>query len=637
MGLGLNALASPTGLTVTSYADLVRFSVQGEVKEFQIQVISLAGEKVFDSGPVTSSALDWKVGNSNGRSIANGVYLYSVIVDGKRHMGKLAIVRGQGSAAPALLTTIPTVGDIAKRTGPSSFFDGSGNLIMENDQICLGGNCTAAGRIYDQVVNSRTVFHGLGNKVSYVSEDGSKILMQMQTLVLNGRDTALIAGGISGTKNVAFLGDTGGNGDVLLNYAGTGAVGIGTNAPDAKLHVDGGTGCTLSTTTGYIITNDNSSTNLCLDNTVIQARNNGSASLLGLNPNGGTIIMSASGGDEVGIGTNAPSNASKLHVVTDEVAPPFSTGNAIYAHHAGTVPGSETTGVLARVDSDSGYGVLASAWSTTGVNYGVYGSTLSPDGFGVYSHGRLHARREISDASFYTNHVATLENTSTGTSADVLALKMNMTGNPGAAANFITFFDGDSDTASLGAIQGNGAGGVEFGGTGADFAEWLPRMKVDEAIEPGEIVGIFGGKVAKTTKAAQSVQVVSTGPIVVGNAPAEDKEDLYERIAFLGQVPVKVRGVVNAGDYIVPSGLNDGTGIAVSPNTLKPEHYNQIVGRAWESSSELGVKLINTVVGLPNSALSELLKSKKQQIESLQARLEKLEKEFGKLQASFRK
>jgi hypothetical protein len=246
LGGGLSVSAAPVGLTVTAYADSIRFSIQQEdIKDLKIEIFSLAGEKLFDSGVVSRTTLDWKFANLKGRLVANGVYLYSVVAHDRsgntiRKLGKLALLHGYGTTAP-VITTTPSVGEIVRRTGPTSQFDGAGNLLMENDQICLGNACTAGGRIYDQVANNRTVFQGLGNKVSYVSEDGSKILMQLQTLTINGRDTALLAGGISGTKNIALLGDTGGNGDVLMAYAGLGKAGIGTSAPAAKLHVNNGT------------------------------------------------------------------------------------------------------------------------------------------------------------------------------------------------------------------------------------------------------------------------------------------------------------------------------------------------------------------------------------------------------------
>jgi hypothetical protein len=44
--------------------------------------------------------------------------------------------------------------------------------------------------------------------------------------------------------------------------------------------------------------------------------------------------------------------------------------------------------------------------------------------------------------------------------------------------------------------------------------------------------------------------------------------------------------------------LNDGTGIAISPDCITSEQFEQIVGQAWESSSDRDVKSVRTAVGL---------------------------------------
>jgi hypothetical protein len=69
-------------------------------------------------------------------------------------------------------------------------------------------------------------------------------------------------------------------------------------------------------------------------------------------------------------------------------------------------------------------------------------------------------------------------------------------------------------------------------------------------------------------------------------------------VAFLGQVQVRVRGPVAAGDLIVPSGLEDGTGLAVAPEAITAEQFAQAVGQAWESSPEEGVKRVLVAIGL---------------------------------------
>jgi hypothetical protein len=98
--------------------------------------------------------------------------------------------------------------------------------------------------------------------------------------------------------------------------------------------------------------------------------------------------------------------------------------------------------------------------------------------------------------------------------------------------------------------------------------------------------------------------VKSTAAAVAGNWPSEKSESKFELIAFFGQVHVKVKGIVSKGDYIVPSGLNDGFGIAVSEDKLLPGDRMRVVGRAWESSSILGVKSILVAVGFTFSQAS---------------------------------
>ncbi len=89
---------------------------------------------------------------------------------------------------------------------------------------------------------------------------------------------------------------------------------------------------------------------------------------------------------------------------------------------------------------------------------------------------------------------------------------------------------------------------------------------------------------------------------------------------------MKVRGKVSAGDYIVPSRLNDGTGVAISAHEMNVSDFGRIVGRAWESSDEEAVKLVKAVVGLARPApdLVALLAQKEEQLQTLTAQVELL-------------
>ncbi|RMD93525.1 MAG: hypothetical protein D6813_03975, partial [Calditrichaeota bacterium] len=218
-----------------------------------------------------------------------------------------------------------------------------------------------------------------------------------------------------------------------------------------------------------------------------------------------------------------------------------------------------------------------------------------------------------------------------GFGPDVLALKTGAI-NPGGATNMISFFDGNNT--AIGRIEGNGNNGVFYGTSGGDYAESLPRLNLSERIEKGDIVGVFDGKVSKKTTGAQYLMVVSSRPAVVGNLPPEDQEEDYVNVAFLGQALVKVRGKVRVGDLILPSGYNDGTGIAITPRDLKIEQYPQVIGQAWESSNDTGIKKINVLVGLPfYSRIASEISSLKQENQSIKQELQILKKQVSQLQS----
>ncbi len=163
---------------------------------------------------------------------------------------------------------------------------------------------------------------------------------------------------------------------------------------------------------------------------------------------------------------------------------------------------------------------------------------------------------------------------------------------------------------------------------GTDYAELVLKQDQKESIETGDIVGVFDGKATKTTLNANGYYVVS-GPSAsfIGGVGSSD---LYETtttvddtinetltdvkprsdftgsnfvpIAFVGQVKVKAKGVVNSGDWIIPSGDNDGAGIAVnieSVTTLTQitKYLKQKVCIAWQSKADQGIAMINCAVG----------------------------------------
>ena len=172
--------------------------------------------------------------------------------------------------------------------------------------------------------------------------------------------------------------------------------------------------------------------------------------------------------------------------------------------------------------------------------------------------------------------------------------------------------------------------GVAYESGAGDYAEWLLRADPNELIRPGDVVGVIGGKISRKFTHADRFMVVSTSPLLLGNMPDNRADErFYEKIAFIGQVPVKVMGKVNVGDYILPSGSGDGVAIAVSPEDMLARDYQHIIGVAWESNTtDDFIKLVNTAVGVNHNDMSKVIEQMQYTLNNVQASLQKLDPSF---------
>ncbi|WP_435412231.1 hypothetical protein [Psychroserpens mesophilus] len=166
--------------------------------------------------------------------------------------------------------------------------------------------------------------------------------------------------------------------------------------------------------------------------------------------------------------------------------------------------------------------------------------------------------------------------------------------------------------------------GVSFKTGGADYAEYLEKENAKTQFEPGEVVGVFGGKISKRTKGAQHILVISTNPIVVGNMPLNQSVENFEKVAFLGQVPVRVVGRVAIGDYILPSGNDDGLAISKAPNEMMLIDYSEIIGVAWEASLGDVFGYVNVAIGLNANDIALQLQQQQMEIDQIKNELKSI-------------
>ena len=150
--------------------------------------------------------------------------------------------------------------------------------------------------------------------------------------------------------------------------------------------------------------------------------------------------------------------------------------------------------------------------------------------------------------------------------------------------------------------------GTAFESGGADYAEWLKKYDENETLTYGDVVGVKAGEISARFLDAEKFMVISQNPTVTGAMPLQDEQYKYKKVAFIGQVPVKVLGEVHKGDYILPSGNGDGMAIAVHPDQMRLHDYKRIIGVAWDEyhGNEL-FSLINTAVGINTNDLSNEL------------------------------
>jgi len=169
--------------------------------------------------------------------------------------------------------------------------------------------------------------------------------------------------------------------------------------------------------------------------------------------------------------------------------------------------------------------------------------------------------------------------------------------------------------------------GVTYESGAGDYAEWLERLDPDEKLLVTDVVGVYAGKITKKTEGASQVMVVSFKPVILGNMPEETQKHLYEKVAFLGQTLVRIRGPFAKGDLILPSGLNDGTAIAVAPANMSPNQWEQVLGVSWDQGGRLfggGISLGNVAVGMSASSMAGVM----------QAELKRSDARMAELQAS---
>jgi hypothetical protein len=191
-------------------------------------------------------------------------------------------------------------------------------------------------------------------------------------------------------------------------------------------------------------------------------------------------------------------------------------------------------------------------------------------------------------------------NADTATEATNVTVSANNTANETV---YLTFVDGATGTQGIetdtGLSYNPSTNVLTTTASAAQYADVAERFEADAPMEIGSVVEVGG--TAEITEATSEMSqdvfgVISDKPAYMMNAGAGDN-DTHPFVAMTGRTPVRVTGVVNKGQRLVTSSIKGCARAVAQGESISP--FN-VIGRALESNTEAGIKLVNCAVRTNN-------------------------------------
>ena len=135
--------------------------------------------------------------------------------------------------------------------------------------------------------------------------------------------------------------------------------------------------------------------------------------------------------------------------------------------------------------------------------------------------------------------------------------------------------------------------------TSAQYADVAERFEADAPMAEGAVVEVGGtAEITETTTDLSDnvFGVISSQPAYAMNAAAGNN-DSHPFVAMTGRTPVRVTGTVTKGDRLVTSSVKGCARAVAQGESITPFH---VIGRALESSTDAGIKLVNCAVRTNN-------------------------------------
>lgn len=482
----------------------------------------------------------------------------------------------------------------------------------------IGGGGFSSSPFFNQNnvdANFGTVSGGLNNsasgEASTIGGGGGNVASGDSATVAGGRQneasgtSATVGGGANNRAEAKYATVVGGFGNTASGFAAT-AMGEGTTA-SGQIATTMGTGteasASVATAMGWQTTASGRRA------TAMGRRTTASGQIA--TAMGFETIASGNGATAMGLETTAATNASLS--LGQYNAANTSADNTLLAAGNGSGSNSRSDVLVLKKDGDLAVG------------------PSDPQDL------RLHVTKDKANAGVNDDPRANMvlfENTNDGTRPDVLGLQAGPT-DPGSGVTYISFYQRDGTT--IGGIEGNGSGGINYQTSGSDYAEELPMRAGSAPAKPTDLVAVRGGAVSLDTDGAQRLMIVTDRAAVTGNVTSGETRTRVP-VAFVGHVPVQLTGIAKVGDLIVASGQDDGTARAVSPEQYRASEHGPIAGRAWSAKPTSGPGTVTVAVGLDQSgALAEQLRQQRQTIRKQNAKLQSQEEKIDALEERLRR
>ncbi len=126
LAIGFTGAAVPVALKVTTETGLVRFAAQENVQQLRVEILTLTGQNVFDSGVLQGTReLAWQMQNKLGFRVASGLYLYKVTMtdtagNNSQRFGKFPVLTQIKEPIVTLDLTLPSLDSIAQANAATS-------------------------------------------------------------------------------------------------------------------------------------------------------------------------------------------------------------------------------------------------------------------------------------------------------------------------------------------------------------------------------------------------------------------------------------------------------------------------------------------------------------------------------------